>query len=489
MPGVIGGAGDAPLSRRLTLPPDPRAARQARRLVREVLEAAGRREWVDAAELGVSELVTNAALHARTPVEIGVEVHPQHARVQVRDFNPVLPVRRHYGEQATTGRGMALVASVSSACGTTGLPDGKVVWFELRTRHGEPDADDLLAAWDEDRWHEQEPEPSEPDPPGRPAPGTGEVPSAPLQRVRFTGVPPTLWLAARQHHDALLRELTLYLATHDGAGVDLAAVELARQAFSNPVLAAAEEARRSTSPPPDPFSGLPVALDPIDVDVLLPPRVSAAAAALQDALDTAERLARQGRLLALPGQAEVVAVRDWVCEEVQSQLHGGSPRAWQGARHERFERPAPGHAPGPDAAPEALGAVRERAARTGRGFVAVDAASRIVAVDEGLAAALGWEAAELVGRRVVVLIPPALREAHIAGFSRHLSTGRSRVLGLPLKVPVLHADGRELPCGLLIERTATPVGRWLYLAWIDPAGGTGTDGTDGTDGTRAPAAS
>ncbi|WP_432571716.1 ATP-binding protein [Kineococcus sp. SYSU DK005] len=468
------GAG-APLSRRVVLAPDPGAARLARALVREALGEAGREEWVDAAELAVSELVTNAALHARTRVEVGVEVHPQHARVEVRDFNTVLPVQRHYGEQATTGRGMALVAAVSSDCGVTGSPDGKVVWFELRTRREEPSAEELLAAWDEEQWRSEESDPDPRSPSGQqPAAVAGGVPAAPLQRVRLLGIPPTLWLATRQHHDALLRELTLYLATRDGGGVDLAEVEFARQSFSNAVLAAAEQARREAPAPAAGVGGLPGALDPLDLDLDLPARAGPAAAALQDALDTAERLARGGELLALPGQAEVVAVRDWVCEQVQSQLQRVPPRAWQGARHEQFETSAHEVDPGTAAALDAaLRGVREDAQRTGRGFVAVDTSSRIVAVDAGLAAALGWAAGELVGRRVVALIPPALREAHIAGFSRHLSTGRSHVLGSPLVLPVLHARGREVTCDVLIERTATSAGRSLYLAWIAPVAGAG----------------
>ncbi|ABS01612.1 ATP-binding protein [Kineococcus radiotolerans] len=454
------GASPARSGRRVLLPPDSGAPRRARRLVREVLEGAGREEWVDAAELAVSELVTNAALHARTDVEVDVEVHPEHVRVEVRDSNPSLPSQRHYGEQATTGRGMALVASVSADCGVTALPDGKVVWFEVRGQQEDPSEEDLLAAWDEEQWEV---------PGAAGAPGAGTAPPAALSTVRLLGVPPTLWAATRQHHDAVLRELGLYLTTHDGVTADLAAVEVARQSFSNALIAAAEDARRRTPVTSIPSTGLPTALEPIDVELDLPAEVGPAAAALQDALDTAERLAARGELLALPGQAEVVAVRDWVCDQVRSQLRGGAPWPWQGARDERFETPAPGT--GPAAVPdEALTAVLDEAARRGRGLVAVDAGSRVLAVSAGLAAALGWAVDDLVGRRVVAIIPPALREAHIAGFSRHLHTGESRVLGKPLVLPVLHADGREVTCGLLIERRPTPAGRWLYLAWIDPPG-------------------
>lgn len=107
------------LSRTLVLSPDPVAPGRARQLVRQTLRDADRTDWIDAAELGVSELVTNAALHARTAVELNIAVRTREVRVEVRDYNPVLPRQRHYGEHATTGRGMALVAAVSSSCGVT----------------------------------------------------------------------------------------------------------------------------------------------------------------------------------------------------------------------------------------------------------------------------------------------------------------------------------------------------------------------------------
>jgi PAS domain S-box-containing protein len=47
-----------------------------------------------------------------------------------------------------------------------------------------------------------------------------------------------------------------------------------------------------------------------------------------------------------------------------------------------------------------------------------------VAVTASLAESLGWAVEDLIGRRVVVLVPPELREAHIAGFTRHLTTAR-----------------------------------------------------------------
>ena len=103
-----------------------------------------------------------------------------------------------------------------------------------------------------------------------------------------------------------------------------------------------------------------------------------------------------------------------------------------------------------------------------RGVVAADEANRILAVSAPLAQALGWRVDDLVGRRIVALVPPRFREAHVAGFSRHLSTGDTRVLGVEIDLPVLRADGSEVLCRFLIESDPTATGAGVYLAWITP---------------------
>jgi PAS domain S-box-containing protein len=75
---------------------------------------------------------------------------------------------------------------------------------------------------------------------------------------------------------------------------------------------------------------------------------------------------------------------------------------------------------------------------------------------------------DLVGRRIVALVPPELREAHVAGFSRHLTTGEARVLGVPVQLPALRADGSILLCDVLIEQRSVVAGRHLYVARLDP---------------------
>jgi PAS domain S-box-containing protein len=469
------------------LPADPRAAGLARRAVRAALAGTVHDQHVDAAELAVSEVVTNATLHAHTSVELSILLGPERLRVEVLDHNPTLPLQRRYGEQATTGRGMALVGAVTSSCGVTRVAGGKVVWFVLEAAPAEVSEEDLLAAFDDAQWDLDDASRA-PSPQEEPAPAGPEHPAVPaqaLRRVRLLGIPPTLWLAADQHHDTLLRELALYLshrrvagspaaprqrdaAEADLGGVDLALTDSGRHTVSRALVEAVE--RRASDGTGEVLAlpaGHPSPLRPapatVDLELTLPPETGAAMAALQDALDAAERLAASGHLLAFPGQPEVVAVRDWVTEQVQAQLSGVAPTPWAGTDHQRFESSRE-RSEGLDAISAAVAFVLTDP----RGVVAADEGNRIVAVSQVLATALGWDAHDLVGRRVVALIPPALREAHVAGFTRHLTTGQAHVLGTPLTLPVLRADGTQVECGFMIEQVPAPTGRSLYLAWVDP---------------------
>jgi PAS domain S-box-containing protein len=450
----------AHLERLLSLPGAPRSAGQARSFVRQLLEDAGHEEWMDAATLAVRELVTNGVIHGHTDLELTGRVEDDHVRVEVRDFNPTLPSPRSYDDHATTGRGLELVAAVSQAHGVESLGGaGKIVWFCVGTASQEqdPTGDELLAEWDDlgdftglDRGAQDE---------------TGAV------TVVLRNMPATLWLAAREHHDALLRELALLRSADAESGWatsgDLAAADLARSWISRAVDAEVQRARESGAahvPLPLYHPGaLPPVPTALDLQVVVQREAVAAFGQLQDVLDEGERMARAGLLLVRPGLPEIVAVRDWAAEQVIAQVAGSPPAPWPGADDDRFSS-AVDRSPGPagwDAAQvtDAVG-----------GAIAVDDGNRILAVSARLAEVLGWPVDELVGRRVVAIVPPRFREAHVAGFSRHLSTGDARALGVQLRLPVLRADGTELVCTFLIEAEPTPEGRIVYLASITPVG-------------------
>ena len=129
----------------LELPPTPESVPAARAFVRETLRATS--VDVDTAMLLVSEVTTNAVLHARTPVTVQVQVTAGVVRVEVTDGSAAVPRIHGYGPTAATGRGLRLVDQLARSWGVRDKPDGgKVVWFEV----GEPSDSawsDLDGSW------------------------------------------------------------------------------------------------------------------------------------------------------------------------------------------------------------------------------------------------------------------------------------------------------------------------------------------------------
>lgn len=130
---------DAPHRFEMRLPSNAGSVRLARRFVTSVLGEALRedeRGLIETAGLLVSELATNAVLHARTPFTVTVEASEGCVRVEVYDSSPVLPARRPYTVTASTGRGIAIIHDLATDEGAERRGGGKVVWFELS--RGEP---------------------------------------------------------------------------------------------------------------------------------------------------------------------------------------------------------------------------------------------------------------------------------------------------------------------------------------------------------------
>jgi PAS domain S-box-containing protein len=78
---------------------------------------------------------------------------------------------------------------------------------------------------------------------------------------------------------------------------------------------------------------------------------------------------------------------------------------------------------------------------------------------------LGYDhASELVGKRLIAIIPPRLRQAHLAGFTLFFATGRSPLLGRPVTVPALRCDGSEFPVELTVRSESLAGGRHVFVA-------------------------
>ena len=118
----------------LRLEPEPAAARLARRAIAEAVPA-DRDDERETAMLLVSELVTNAVVHAASPVDLAVDVHEDTVVVSVTDADTgpiVVPTSLTMG-LGEGGRGFVLVDRLADAWGTEHHGGRKTVWFRVRS--------------------------------------------------------------------------------------------------------------------------------------------------------------------------------------------------------------------------------------------------------------------------------------------------------------------------------------------------------------------
>lgn len=117
---------------RAAMPCSPHSPRRARELARSALEGRASPTLVDVVVLLISELVTNAVVHARTPVELVVTFTPGVVRAEVSDHG-LGPVPAAVPGQPLDegGRGLRLVEALATTWGCQRGPDGVCVWFEV----------------------------------------------------------------------------------------------------------------------------------------------------------------------------------------------------------------------------------------------------------------------------------------------------------------------------------------------------------------------
>jgi serine phosphatase RsbU (regulator of sigma subunit) len=123
----------------LVVPPLPEAVRPARAWARLHLDEWGVGAGAHFAVVtGLSELVTNAVLHAGTEARVTLELNGPRLVVTVSDTGRRGTPRAalDIAAAATQGRGLSLVRSVSDAFGAHPSANGSTVWFEVQV--GEP---------------------------------------------------------------------------------------------------------------------------------------------------------------------------------------------------------------------------------------------------------------------------------------------------------------------------------------------------------------
>lgn len=293
----------------LRLGDEPDAVPRARRFVSNAVSAAGFPGLTADAELVVSELVTNAQLHARPPVVVQVSVGEGAVRIAVADGNRLSPVRGVARSDAMTGRGVALVEALSREWGVEQVSGGKVVWAELAAEtatdhpHARPGVDvEALLTTSDDAEGEQR------------------------FTVRLGDVPTDLLIAAKSHVDNIAREF--HLATGGAASGRAAAVPAplaalietvvhrftdARQAIKRQALAAVARGEART-----------------ELTLTLPASAAEAGEDYLSALDQADFYARASRLLTLETPPQHRVFRRWYVESLIDQLRAaaaGLPQA------------------------------------------------------------------------------------------------------------------------------------------------------------------
>lgn len=121
------------------LEPALHAVARARRAVRAVLDRWELSPLTPDTELLVSELVTNALVHARSVTALTLAVADGRLEVGVTDRTAGMPMPRVEGADSAAswdwpaegGRGLRLVELVADEWGVAVLPEGKQVWFRL----------------------------------------------------------------------------------------------------------------------------------------------------------------------------------------------------------------------------------------------------------------------------------------------------------------------------------------------------------------------
>jgi anti-sigma regulatory factor (Ser/Thr protein kinase) len=269
----------------------------ARRFVEECLAGTADDLRANAALL-VSEIVTNAVLHARAPIILEVRREGGAFRVSVSDRSTTLPAEKGYRADDATGHGLQIVDRLAAAWGWRRTRTGKIVWFDLPVP-----IDDTWSPGTKRRTYD------DPYPGGTP--------------IALIDAPIAEMIRTAAHYDAIYREFRLIL--------ELDASHL--QSLPGRLLSLIGELGRSFMgfgrPAADAWhTGVREHRDAVDLHFRIPVEAGPVVARYNQLLDEADDFCRQAKLLTIPPTEEALHVRRWAFGQVVVQCLGEPPTPW-----------------------------------------------------------------------------------------------------------------------------------------------------------------
>jgi anti-sigma regulatory factor (Ser/Thr protein kinase) len=311
---------------------------EARRMVVAQLTSWGLDDLADDARLIVSELLTNAALHAHPPVSMKLTRLSSGVKLEVSDGSTDMPIVQRVGTDVMTGRGWTLIAALSRDWGVLPQPGGKVIWATLQLDqqapgvHDAPPDSDLASLWTDAALAAFDDDGAGPDEAfvqadllplsAPPAPGDDVV----RYEVDLGEVPTDLLVDAKAQIDALIRECALMAS---GAATGTAAVPEALTTLIAQVVPNFSEARTSIKQQAVDAKrrGAPTT----HLVLRLPLSAADAGTAYLAALDEVDAYCRNAQMLTLESSFQHRIFRHWYVGELAAGLRSkaqGDDAGW-----------------------------------------------------------------------------------------------------------------------------------------------------------------
>jgi PAS domain S-box-containing protein len=436
----------------VALDPDPRNVREARRVLRRALLRSGAEHLVERATVALSELITNAFVHVGTGVRVNFWSTAHGVRVEVEDGGTHAPIRRHYTDTAGTGRGLQLLQELTDRWGTDPVPGGKTVWFEI----GDTDDAPSTTARTDSTASER---PGDASSAGSAGTMAGPGDSLDASPVRLLHVPLLMHMAWQEHAASLLREYLLHLLDEDSTILEKHAQASDAMALLNEQVPAPVLTHEVTVMLAE---GVEPNVSAEEVTLQIPVASITHFVTLDELLRDATAQAEAGTFLCPPTQPEIAEMRHWLCSEVTQQTTAHAQATPWRARTELYADVD--HA----VAAAHQGILVDQPGDSGP-LMMSDEAGIIIAVSDAAVDLLGYTtAADLTGRRLLVVIPSRFHQAHIAGLTLHATNGRANLLGVAVPVPMVRRDGTEVSVALEVCPETVNGGHRAFVARFRP---------------------